>query len=116
MTKTKDSPPEEDDSGEILDDQSGPMWDELVRLLGDEESGRPQNLGRFLSELSIKAVAAVCASSAACPLRFLAAAILLIACTTAAASSIELVSLAGKLRLIWCSSARDCDNITGTTS
>ena len=40
MTKTKDSPPEEDGSGEILDDQSGPMWDELVRLLGDEESGR----------------------------------------------------------------------------
>ena len=40
MTKTKDSPPEEDGSGEILDDQSGPMWGELVRLLGDEESGR----------------------------------------------------------------------------
>ena len=40
MTKTKDSPPEEDGSGEVLDDQSGPMWDELVRLLGDEESGR----------------------------------------------------------------------------
>ena len=39
MTKTKDSPPEEDGSGETLDDQSGPMWDELVRLLGDEESG-----------------------------------------------------------------------------
>ena len=39
MTKTKDSPPEEDGSGETLDGQSGPMWDELVRLLGDEESG-----------------------------------------------------------------------------
>ena len=37
MTKTKDSPPEEDGSGETLDDTSGPMWDELVRLLGDEE-------------------------------------------------------------------------------
>ena len=39
MTKTKDSPPEEDGSpGEILD-ASSPMWGELVRLLGDEESG-----------------------------------------------------------------------------
>ena len=39
MTKTENSPPEEGGSGENLD-ESGPMWDELVRLLGDEEAGR----------------------------------------------------------------------------
>ena len=39
MTKTENSPPEEGGSGENLD-ESGPMWDELVRLLGDEELGR----------------------------------------------------------------------------
>ena len=39
MTKTENSPPEEGGSGGNLD-ESGPMWDELVRLLGDEESGR----------------------------------------------------------------------------
>ena len=43
MTKTKDSPPEEDGSGEILD-ASSPMWGELVRLLGDEESGHTIHL------------------------------------------------------------------------
>ena len=37
MTKTKDSPPEEDGSGEILD-ASSPMWGELVRLLGCQGS------------------------------------------------------------------------------